>query len=422
MSDNDVVVVRRPVCEGQIHYRYSNDSFSTMDLWLAQPPECNVQDQVRVMQESVAPSEILERHGSQIARYRIGPFRTLRVLWVFRRLASALEPGAVDTSIQLSEDERELYLGVTPQIPRDPAIVSEARTLSSGLEGSIETARKFFRTLTVGYRYGYPVYRRGASEMYREHRGDCGQFSCLFVALCRARGIPARKVVGTLLRPGLNHGHAWAEFWVDGVGWIPVDPSLGQALALFAGKRISRYENANPESAFGQLEGDRFAFSFGQDLQIGDAYGSPVRHIPLAARLQRGATFGGRRLRWGYETLDGKIPYLQPAYPRCSGGWGLNFLLACSHVGYWSTNEKFLCWGAFSSFIQQTFLLLLVLVLLGDEFLVPASHAWIANVSIAAYVVLVLASISPLTLWKRQIALKLHLSRRREANRPTSGA
>lgn len=58
-------------------------------------------------------------------------------------------------------------------------------------------------------------------------RGDCGQYSLLFCALCRSVGIPARPVTGEMLTGGM---HRWAEFHIPPYGWIPADPAAAQAL------------------------------------------------------------------------------------------------------------------------------------------------------------------------------------------------
>ena len=57
-------------------------------------------------------------------------------------------------------------------------------------------------------------------------KADCGSYTALFVALCRAGGVPARPVAGCWAQ-GENQWHCWAEFFIPDVGWIPVDPSAG---------------------------------------------------------------------------------------------------------------------------------------------------------------------------------------------------
>ncbi len=69
--------------------------------------------------------------------------------------------------------------------------------------------------------------RRGASRAVREREGDCDEHADLFIALTRAVQIPSRRVVGHYFRGGPTpEPHAWCEVFLDGKGWVPVDPAL----------------------------------------------------------------------------------------------------------------------------------------------------------------------------------------------------
>jgi len=72
-----------------------------------------------------------------------------------------------------------------------------------------------------------------ALDTLKTRRGDCGEHAALFVALCRAAGIPAREVAGlayTETGGGILGGHAWAEIYAGGK-WYTFDPTFGQANA-----------------------------------------------------------------------------------------------------------------------------------------------------------------------------------------------
>ena len=58
--------------------------------------------------------------------------------------------------------------------------------------------------------------------------GDCGSQSMYFTALCRSLGIPARTVGGNQMILGTAGDHFWAEFYLEGYGWIPVDVTAAE--------------------------------------------------------------------------------------------------------------------------------------------------------------------------------------------------
>ena len=58
--------------------------------------------------------------------------------------------------------------------------------------------------------------------------GDCGSQSMYFAALCRSLGIPARAVGGYQLVPGSAGTHFWAEYYLEGYGWVPVDVTAAE--------------------------------------------------------------------------------------------------------------------------------------------------------------------------------------------------
>ncbi len=77
------------------------------------------------------------------------------------------------------------------------------------------------------------------SFLFDTRRGFCEHYASSFVFLMRAAGVPARVVTGYLggeYNPiGGNYivrqadAHAWAEIWLEGRGWVRVDPTSAVA-------------------------------------------------------------------------------------------------------------------------------------------------------------------------------------------------
>ena len=60
--------------------------------------------------------------------------------------------------------------------------------------------------------------------------GKCTDISSVFIALCRASGVPAREVFSIRLGKKAeenitSYQHCWAEFFVPGYGWMTADPA-----------------------------------------------------------------------------------------------------------------------------------------------------------------------------------------------------
>lgn len=67
---------------------------------------------------------------------------------------------------------------------------------------------------------------RGAEDALAAGQGVCQDQAHVFIACARAMGVPARYVSGYLLmdeRPTQEATHAWAEAWVEGLGWVGFD-------------------------------------------------------------------------------------------------------------------------------------------------------------------------------------------------------
>ena len=63
--------------------------------------------------------------------------------------------------------------------------------------------------------------------------GSCSEYAFIYIAMCRAAGLPARYVGSVVIRGDDacmdDVFHRWVEIYLPGYGWIPVDPSGGDS-------------------------------------------------------------------------------------------------------------------------------------------------------------------------------------------------
>lgn len=96
---------------------------------------------------------------------------------------------------------------------------------------TIKTIRRIYKYVNKEVKYTqYTNMDNGALNTLDTKRSDCSGFADLFVALCRADGIPARVAYGFTTEYGANPRHAWAEAYVGGMGWVRFDPTTFQSL------------------------------------------------------------------------------------------------------------------------------------------------------------------------------------------------
>ena len=99
------------------------------------------------------------------------------------------------------------------------------------------TALKRFKEDQFFYTLNPPILGENPIDefLFKSKRGFCEHYAVSFVTLMRAAGVPARVVTGYQggeLNPN-NHylivrqsdAHAWAEVWLQGRGWLRVDPT-----------------------------------------------------------------------------------------------------------------------------------------------------------------------------------------------------
>jgi hypothetical protein len=63
--------------------------------------------------------------------------------------------------------------------------------------------------------------------------GSCSEYTFVYIAMCRAAGLPARYAGAIVVRnDDASYDdvfHRWVEVFLPGYGWVPVDPSRGDS-------------------------------------------------------------------------------------------------------------------------------------------------------------------------------------------------
>ena len=111
----------------------------------------------------------------------------------------------------------------------DPRVAAQAHRIITGEDRVMAAADRLARWVAEEIELAPAAEPAGAWRVLQQKRGDASGKTALFVALCRAAGIPARPVAGFVYRAGRFHYHVWAEVWLT--EWVGADPALRQSFA-----------------------------------------------------------------------------------------------------------------------------------------------------------------------------------------------
>jgi transglutaminase-like putative cysteine protease len=80
------------------------------------------------------------------------------------------------------------------------------------------------------YEKGITTVETTVDEILKHRKGVCQDFTHLLLQLLRTAGIPCRYVSGYICpnkngMRGEGATHAWVEIWIDGYGWMGIDPT-----------------------------------------------------------------------------------------------------------------------------------------------------------------------------------------------------
>ena len=108
----------------------------------------------------------------------------------------------------------------------DPRIRTQARKIVGDERDPARAALGLSRWVAAYVRKEQTVGLPSAVRVFELRRGDCNEFTTLYVALARAAGLPARPAAGLVRLGDHFYYHAWPEVYLG--TWVPLDPTLDQ--------------------------------------------------------------------------------------------------------------------------------------------------------------------------------------------------
>lgn len=141
-------------------------------------------------------------------------------------------PDKVGSLDEIPRDITSLYLENNEKYQTDHPVIQKALAQCVGEEKNpYWIARKIYNYLLENMYYEMVGGWNTAPTVLARGNGSCSEYTFVYIALCRAAGLPARYVGSVVVR-GDDASmddvfHRWAEVYLPNYGWVPVDPSGG---------------------------------------------------------------------------------------------------------------------------------------------------------------------------------------------------
>lgn len=143
---------------------------------------------------------------------------------------------------ELGEQEHRMALQLPPMgNPRSRGLARQWVNEGKAPAEIVQAALTMFREQPFVYTLTPPLLGVNSMDefLFDTRRGFCEHYSGSFAYLMRAAGVPARVVtgyqggevnpVGNYLIVRQSDAHAWVEVWLEGRGWVRVDPTAAVA-------------------------------------------------------------------------------------------------------------------------------------------------------------------------------------------------
>ncbi|HUJ93372.1 MAG TPA: transglutaminase domain-containing protein [Candidatus Bathyarchaeia archaeon] len=270
----------------QVHFPAEAEAGNSVRLWIPLPQNDGYQNVLSLHVDS--PVKYAQLNDPEY-KNRIAVFKpnreqaakgfdvTVRFVAVRKEHKVALDQVAAKSSPAPAADPlMHRYLEPDKLVPLNGTIAELAKEHTSPDMTTLQKARSLYEFVVSTMRYDKSGQGWGHGDAIwacTSKRGNCTDFHSLFIGMARASGIPARFEMGFSIPEGKSEGeiagyHCWAEFYVSGIGWIPVDAS-------------EAWKNpAKHDYFFGAHDVNRVFFTYGRDLRLSsDQKGDPLNYF-----------------------------------------------------------------------------------------------------------------------------------------------
>ncbi|MFC1634755.1 transglutaminase family protein, partial [Planctomycetota bacterium] len=195
-----------------------------MKLWINLPQTLPGKQEVVKTSFQPEPTRHFKRNGNDYVEYEFNVpneaahFQIMVQAKIMRsNLAAIIQSGSATAAADPNLDS---YLAHERMIEKDHPIIQELASEINGVN-KVDTVRKIYHFVPAYLSVDLTKVKGvGAARTAETKKGMCIDYCDFFVALYRAKGIPARVVAGFKCDFSVSPKHSWTEVYVEPHGWI----------------------------------------------------------------------------------------------------------------------------------------------------------------------------------------------------------
>ncbi|MDZ7331110.1 MAG: hypothetical protein ONB31_03980 [candidate division KSB1 bacterium] len=248
LSDPDFILKKDPrAYRWEVIHEFRNygpDSVAQLDSYIAIPVDLPNQQLLDGVQFEPQPNAIvMDRWGQKLAHFQFKDIPSGTILHPKMKVNARLYhteyiifPERVGKLEDIPKEIAAKYLSDGMKYDINHPVLQEAVKQAVGKERHpYWMVRKIFDYICDKIEYNLKPLGgwNPAPTVLKRGTGSCSEYTFIFIAMCRAAGLPARYAGSIVVRSqdkGIDDvWHRWAEVYLPNYGWIPVDVSAGDS-------------------------------------------------------------------------------------------------------------------------------------------------------------------------------------------------
>lgn len=225
LSSNKHMIYQPKQFNFQYKATFKSKKASNLRIWVVRPQGSNLQT-ITKFTLSPKPTKIYLDKQSNRIKYLESKDSKVDLEMRVELIANKEKNNIEKLSAPAINSSLKRYIISETSLEHTPEVIKLTKQITRNKATATDKLRIILKFIAENFTYQYPVKNRGVKNMnLHKLQGDCGEYSSLFVTMCRILKIPAINQTGFIFYPNkIITEHGWAKIYLKPLGWVDVDP------------------------------------------------------------------------------------------------------------------------------------------------------------------------------------------------------